>query len=128
MSLCIAATGLAIEIAVSGFTLAWTHTVERTEWQEDWRIEGDRLVLAEARVQGSGAGMEPAADARLVGVFYTWRPDVPPLSEIVLRRTPKANDWRLCADNRCAALAEWLGGDAGLVRLSAIDDGEQCER
>ena len=49
MSLCIAAAGLAVEIAVSGFTLAWTHTVEKTEWQEDWRIEGDRLMLAEAR-------------------------------------------------------------------------------
>ena len=127
MSLCIAAAGLAVEIAVSTFTLAWTHTVEKTEWQEDWRIEGGRLVLVEARVQGSGAGMEPAAEARLVGVFYTWRPDVPPLREIVLRRAPEADDWRLCAGDRCAPLAEWLGGDTDPVRLGVTDNGGRCE-
>ena len=127
MSLCITAAGLAVEIAVSGFTLAWTHTVEKTEWQEDWRIEGSRLLLAEARVQASGAGMEPPAGARLVGAFYTWRPNVPPLREIVLRRAPEADDWRLCVSDRCAALAEWLGGEADPVRLSVTDNGGRCE-
>jgi len=117
MSLCLAAAGLAVEIAVSNFTLAWTHTVEKTEWQEDWRVEDNRLVLAEARVQSSGAGMEPPADARLVGGFYVWRPNVPPLTEIVLRRAAQAGDWRLCAGERCAPLAEWLGGEADPVRL-----------
>jgi hypothetical protein len=127
MSLCLAAAGLAVELAISSFTLAWTHTVEKTEWQEDWRVEDGRLVLAEARVQASGAGMEPPADARLVDAFYLWRPNVPPLTEIVLRRAPEAGDWRLCADGRCAALVEWLGGEADPVRVSATGNGSRCE-
>jgi hypothetical protein len=127
MSLCIAAAGLAVEIAVSGFTLAWTHTVEKTEWQEDWRIEADRLLLVEARVQASGAGMEPPVDARLVGGFYTWHPHLPPLPEIVLRRAPQADDWRLCAGERCATLAELLGGDADPVRISVTPEGRRCQ-
>ena len=48
MSLCLAAAGLAVEIAASAFTLSWTHTVERIIWQEDWRIEAGGLVLDEA--------------------------------------------------------------------------------
>jgi hypothetical protein len=124
MSLCLAAAGLAVEIAVSSFTLAWTHTIEKTEWQEDWRTEGDRLKLVEARVQGSGAGMEPPPEAHREGDFYIWIPSLAPQTKIVLRRAPQAGDWRLCADGRCAPLAEWLGAAADPATLSAA--GEAC--
>jgi hypothetical protein len=118
VSLCLAAAGLAVQVAASSFTLAWTHTVQKTTWEEDWRIEDGRLVLVEARIQGSGAGMEPPRDAQLEDGFWTWKPDLPPLPEILLRRAEEAGDWRLCAAGRCAALAEWLGGEGDLVRLS----------
>ena len=117
MSLCVAAAGLAAQIAASSFTLAWTHTVEKTAWEEDWRVESDRLALVEARIQGSGAGMEPPAEARLQGGFYVWTPDLPPQAEIVLRGAKQAGDWRLCAAGRCAPLADWLGGQAEPVTL-----------
>src|SRR5688500_11742053 len=42
MSFCLAAAGLAVEIVAASFTLAWTHTIEKTVWEEDWRVEGDR--------------------------------------------------------------------------------------
>jgi hypothetical protein len=116
MSLCLAAAGLAIEIAASSFTLAWTHTIEKTEWRESWRIEGERLVLTEASVKGSGAGMEPPPEARLQDGFYVWNPGIE-RAEILLRRDPHAGDWRLCANARCAPLGEWLGRDADPVRL-----------
>jgi hypothetical protein len=117
MSLCIAAAGIVIEIAASSFTLGWTHTIEKTVWEEHWRIEGDRLVLLEARIQGSGAGMEPPPEARLEDGFYVWQPNTPPLPEIVLRRAEQAGDWRLCTASRCAALGEWLGAEADPVTL-----------
>lgn len=63
MSLCLAAPLLALAVATDAFTLAWTHSVEKTEWQEDWRVQGSALVLDEARVRGSGAGMEPPEGA-----------------------------------------------------------------
>ena len=117
MSLCIAAAGLALEIAASSFTLAWTHSVEKTVWEEDWRVQGDRLILARARIQGSGAGMEPPPEARLENGFYAWEPRLPERTEIVLRRAPEAGDWRLCAGGRCAELGEWLGTEADPVAL-----------
>jgi hypothetical protein len=119
MSLCLAAAGITVQIAASSFTLAWTHTVERTAWEEDWRIAGGDLVLAEARVRGSGAGMEPPPQARLENGFYAWMPSAAPLEELVLRRAPQAGDWRLCAAGQCATIREWLGGEADPVRLFA---------
>ena len=119
MSLCLTGAGLAVRIAASTFTLSWTHTVEKTRWEEAWRVESGRLVLAEARIEGSGAGMEPPPDARLDGGVYRWRPELAPLPEFVLRRADGAGDWDLCAARRCASIAEWLGGeDADPVRIA----------
>jgi hypothetical protein len=126
MSLCIAGAGLAVAIATQGFTLAWTHTIEKTEWQEDWRIDGDRLVIEEARIKGSGAGMDPPADAVLKDGFYAFHPRIPPLPEIVLRRAPQAGDWRLCTEVRCATVGEWLGGQADPVVLDPSPTGSPC--
>jgi len=117
VSLCLAAAGLAAKIAASAFTLSWTHTIERTAWEEHWRVAPSGLVLDEARVKGSGAGMEPPEGAVLKDGFYAWRPDLPAQQEIVLRNAPEAGDWRLCAAGRCAGVGEWLGGDAEPVTL-----------
>jgi hypothetical protein len=127
MSLCLAAPGVALEIAVSAFTLSWTHTVEKTRWEEEWRIAGDRLAIVEARVEATGSGMEPPAEAQLKNGFYVWRPARPPVAELVLRRAAQAGDWRLCAGARCAAVGTWLGRDADPVRLSAVDGSGRCE-
>ncbi|MGH6924003.1 MAG: DUF1850 domain-containing protein [Propylenella sp.] len=114
--LCVVAAGAVIHVAASAFSLSWTHTVEKTLWQEDWLIEEDQLVLMRARIQGTGAGMEPPPEARLEEGFYVWEPMIT-RSEITLRRDPHAGDWRLCAAGRCAALGEWLGAEADPVRL-----------
>ena len=119
MSVCLAAAGLAVQIGAASFTLAWTHTMEKTRWEEDWRVEGDRLVLTEARIQGSVAGMQPPPESALRDGFYAWNPDLPPQAEIVLRRDAQAGDWRLCAAGRCATLGEWLGGQEDPVRIQA---------
>lgn len=115
MSLCLAAAGVVVSLAAPTFTLSWTHTIEKTEWSEDWRVEADALRLVEARVEGSGAGMEPPPEARLADGVYVWRPDET-RKEIVLRRAPQAGDWRLCAAGRCAPLGEWLDADPVTLR------------
>lgn len=67
MPVCIAVAGaLVAALATEGFSLVWSHSVEKTEWREEWRVEGSRLRLAEAAVRGSGAGMEPPTDAAFV--------------------------------------------------------------
>ena len=77
MSLCLAGAET-LRLAVTAFTLAWTHSVEHLRWEEDWRVTPAGLELVEARVQGSGAGMEPPEGARLAGGWWTWRPARPP--------------------------------------------------
>jgi hypothetical protein len=121
LSLCLAAAGLAVAIAADTFTLSWTHTVEKTAWFEAWRVEAGGLRLAEARVKGSGAGMEPPPRARLVEGFYRWEPGAPAVPQLLLGRAPEAGDWTLCAAGRCAELGDWLRPQAGLVRLSAAE-------
>lgn len=119
MGLCIFAGGaIKAFTAVTAFTLAWSHSVEKIEWREDWRVAGDRLVLVEAHVHGDGAGMEPPAGARLDSTGWSWRPDVQPLSEVILRRSGATSDWRLCIGAECRDLGAVVG-DADPVRLAA---------
>jgi hypothetical protein len=117
--LCVYAAGaLVAKLAgVAAFTLAWTHSIEKIPWEEDWRVTQAGLVLEQARVRGSGAGMEPPPDARLEGGFWRWTPRVPPRPEVVLRRSGFTADWRLCADGLCRAMDEMLPAEADPVRL-----------
>jgi hypothetical protein len=123
MGLCIAAGGTVLKAyaGIAAFTLAWTHSVQKTEWEEDWRIVDNRLAIVEARVQGTGAGMEPPPDSQFDGHFWRWAPRVAPLAQVVLRRSGATDDWRLCVDGTCGPLSAVLPADADPVVLSACD-------
>jgi hypothetical protein len=103
------------------FTLAWEHSVQKTRWEERYRIDGDRLQLTQASVEGSGAGMEPGPDARFAHGRWTWRPELASLSELRLARSPYARDYELCWGGRCSRLGALLGGapDASAVEVKA---------
>ena len=103
MSLCLAAAGLAVAIEASSFSLSWTHTIEKTEWQEDWRIEGDLLVMVEARIKGAGAGMEPPRGAVLKDGFYVFHLRHPAAAGA--RAPPRTAGRRLAALRRGALRA-----------------------
>ena len=70
LSLCLASAGLVKALSIATFTLVWTHSIEKTDWQEDWRVTPQGLELVRARVKGSGAGMEPPPEARLVDGWF----------------------------------------------------------
>jgi hypothetical protein len=110
MSLCLAGTAVALSVAASAFTLRWTHSVEKTEWQERWRVEGDVLVLEEARVRGSGAGMEPADGARWQDGWWAWRGSLPAQAALRLAVSgATGRGWQWCADGLgCRDLEAWL--------------------
>jgi hypothetical protein len=124
VGLCIAAGGSVVKAyaGIAAFTLAWTHSVQKTEWEEDWHIVDSRLVLVEARVQGTGAGMEPPPESRFDGRFWRWTPTLAPLSEVVLRRSGATDDWRLCVNSACQPLSTVLPANADPVVLSACAD------
>lgn len=107
--------GAAWTLAAAAFTLSWTHSVERIRWEEDWRVTPEGLTLVEARVAGSGAGMDPPEGAALRGGFWTYAPDLAPLPILRLAASgATAGGWRLCANGRCRELGAEPGADVTL--------------
>lgn len=113
MSLCLASAGVVKSLSVAAFMLAWTHSVEKIEWQEDWRVTPQGLEILEARVKGSGAGMEPPPEARLVDGWFRWKPHLPILPEVALGNSGLAGEWRFCRDGTCQDLSAILGRPVG---------------
>lgn len=110
IDLCLGLAGVVwAQLPVSGFTLAWDHTIEKIRWEEDYRVTEAGLLLQEARVRGSGAGMDIPSDARLQDGSWHYRPRLAPLQPLNLGRTPEAGDYRLCLADSCHALSEWVG-------------------
>ena len=101
-------------LSIAAFTLVWTHSIEKVDWQEDWRITPKGLELVQARVKGSGAGMEPPAEARLVDGWFQWRPARAPMPQVVLGNSGAAGEWRLCSEGQCKTLSEILGHPVGV--------------
>ena len=106
------AGALRATIPAASFTVEWLHSVEKTRWEEQYRVEAGRLVLAQARIEASGAGMDPPPDARLVDGWWRWRPAMAPLRELRLTVSPFTADYRIC----------WSGGCHPLHVLSHVDD------
>ncbi|MCC7168341.1 MAG: DUF1850 domain-containing protein [Rhodospirillales bacterium] len=114
--LCLMSGAAAAMLLLQSFTLSWTHTVEKTRWEEDWRIVGGQLVLAEARVQGSGAGMEPGPGATLDQGWWRWQPDRQPMEKLILARSKVAADHLLCLrPGACRALSELIEGEGEIA-------------
>jgi len=103
--LCVIAGGKTVALAASAFTLAWTHSVEKTEWREAWRLTPAGLELVEARVKGSGAGIDPPAGAVLEDGWWVYAPAVAPLPRLALAASgATASGWSLCARGTCMTL------------------------
>jgi hypothetical protein len=110
VGICLAAGTLAASLPLSSFTLAWTHSIEKIRWEEDYRVVGTRLVLEEARIRGSGAGMEPPAGARLVNGVWHYKPELPPLEKLRITQSPYTAGYEICAEGACRALTAVLPG------------------
>jgi hypothetical protein len=113
LSLCLTSFGAVKTLAIAAFTLAWSHSIEKVEWQEDWRVTAQGLELVQARVKGSGAGMEPPPEARLVDGWFQWQPARAAMPEVVLGNSGAAGEWRLCGEGHCRTLSEIFGHPIG---------------
>jgi len=104
------------------FTLAWDHSVQKTRWEERYRVDGGDLLLIEARIQGTGAGMEPPADATFDGSRWTWHPNSRH-AELRLTHSTFAGDYTICAEDRCTGLAKLAGAatQRATVTIRACD-------
>lgn len=117
MSICLAAGALMVSLGSGEVTLSWRHSVQKSLWEELWRETPEGLVIIEARIQGSGAGMDPPGGAKLVDGFWRWKPNLPALPEVVMRRSGATADWRVCMESRCRSLDELLPAEADPVVL-----------
>jgi len=108
--LCLTAGVIAATLPFSAFTLAWTHSIEKIRWEEDWRIQGNALVVTEARIRGTGAGMEPPPDAVLKDGVWHYRPALPPQTVLRLTHSPYTGGYELCSAGHCQPLADHLPG------------------
>ncbi len=93
MPVCLAlAQAVVAVLPTDAFTLLWTHSVERTEWREEWRIDDGRLRVVAATVAGSGAGMEPPPGAVLVDNAWHYVPAVPPMTRLRLANSQSGGE------------------------------------
>ncbi|WFP65951.1 MULTISPECIES: DUF1850 domain-containing protein [unclassified Mesorhizobium] len=107
MSLCILAGGKTMVLATAAFTLSWTHSVERTRWQEDWNVTSSGLLIVEARVKGSGAGMEPPEGSVLRDGWWVYAPRIGAQPRLVLAASGATGEgWTLCTAEDCRELGK----------------------
>lgn len=122
-ALCLALLGgPPVRVGAERFTLSWTHSIEKVEWREDWAVGPDGLRVVEARVKGSGVGMEPAEGAALRDGWWVYVPALPPQERVVLAASGFTADHTLCAAGLCKSLADWVRrppGDDRPVEMSA---------
>ena len=118
MMLCLLAGAMTVPLMAADITLSWRHSVEHTVWQEDWHADRAGLRLVAARIEGSGAGMEPPPDAVLEDGFWTWTPSLPPLPKVVLRRSGATADWQICRAKVCVGMDSLVPKSADPVVLT----------
>ena len=110
-------------VPVTQFTLAWTHSIEKTRWEEDYRVVQQRgapaLVLDRARIQGSGAGMDPPPGALRHGAWYEYVPTTQPDGALRLTRSEFTPDFDWCVAGDCHPLGRLLPSDDGVTLLWA---------
>jgi hypothetical protein len=107
--LCILVAGVVRATLPAEFTLAWEHSVQKTQWEERYRADGRGLRLVEARIQGTGAGMEAPSGAVLNDGWWSWQPMLR-LDRLQPSVSRYAGDYRVCRSGGCTPLATLVGG------------------
>lgn len=108
------------------FTLAWTHSIEKVRWEEDYAVvphanptQPPVLRALKARVRGSAAGMEPPPDAVLREGWFEYTPPIASAPVLRLTRSEFTADYELCTSSGCRPLSHWLASDGDITHLSA---------
>ena len=102
-------------VPVKRFTLAWTHSIEKVRWEEDYAVRPGAvpdappvLQALSARVRGSGAGMEPPPDAVLRNGWFEYTPRTVSPQGLRLTRSAFTADYDWCMGGRCVPLSRLL--------------------
>lgn len=110
-------------VPVQAFTIAWTHSIEKIRWEEDYTVRTDAqgapvLIAGHARILGSGAGMEPPPDAVLhADGWYEYQPHTEPLHILRMARSPYTADYDWCVKGRCEPMRAIMPTDGGFTLM-----------
>lgn len=104
LSICVLMGTLHWSFPTTDFTLAWTHSVEKVRWEEDYVLQQRTLILKTARIAGSGAGMDPPADAVWRSGVWHYTPASAPLARLVLANSSFGGHYEICYAGGCRAL------------------------
>jgi hypothetical protein len=114
-------------VPATAFTLAWTHSIEKIRWEEDYRVvavapDAPRLLPKRARIHGSGAGMDPPPDAVFRDGWYEYTPPDRPDEPLRLTRSAYTADFDWCARGQgCRPLGDLLPSDGDVTLLWACE-------
>lgn len=124
VGVCLLAAGVTVHLHTAALTLAWTHSVEKIRWEEDYRATPAGLVVTEDRLQGTGAGMEPPPDATFDGEWWRYRPKIGAQPEVALRRSgTTVSDWDVCIAGTCKPMRVYIG-KADPVTMKPCEDSD----
>ena len=111
--ICIAAGQFAVAIYAPTFTLSWEHSIEKVEWRETWQVHTKTMRPIEARIKGTGAGMEPPPDAKREDGWYVYTPKSPPMERLEIPDSGFTKPMRFCLpDGKCHPLRAFLPREA----------------
>lgn len=112
--ICLAVGALVATLATNHFTLACTHSIEKVRWEEDWRTTAEGLEITEARIRGTGAGMEIPPDAILKNGVWHYVPSMVPVRNLRLAHSEFTSEYEICigypGQLKCHRLSNKLRG------------------
>jgi len=133
LSLAAALNAPVVFVPATHFTLAWTHSIEKVRWEEDYAVALDPhtqepvLHATQARIKGSAAGMEPPADTLLKNGWYTYTPTQTVVPELRLTRSEFTADYDWCVAGHCQPLSKFIVSDEGITGARACFGTESLE-
>ena len=118
-------------VPVQRFTLAWTRSIEKVRWEEDYAVAAGRvagqppvLLALKARIKGSAAGMDPPDDAVLRNGWYEYTPRQTTLPELRLTRSEFTADYDWCMGGHCQTMSNLIASDIGITKVTPCFDSE----
>lgn len=121
--ICLAAGLLSATLATNSFTLTWIHSIEKIRWEEDWHLDSGALVIDEARIRGTGAGMEPPENAVLKDGVWHYRPAQIRHEKLRLTHSSYVRGYEFCSVGQCQQLVDLLPG----IDNNAVIELRSCE-
>jgi hypothetical protein len=100
----VVAGAIVATLPATEFDIEWQHSVQKTRWSEKYRAEGQSLRLVSAHAEGSGAGMEPGADAWREGNGWRW--SVQRRMDAVTLASSPHGDYSVCAAGACRSMRD----------------------